>query len=31
MDNETERNCFDSVNKFLELVYNIIKINKGSY
>lgn len=26
-----ERNCFDSVNKTLDLVYNIITINKGSY
>lgn len=31
MDNRMERNCCDSINESLELVYNIIKINKGSF
>lgn len=31
MNNTMKRNCFDSVNKSLELVYNSIKTNKGSY
>lgn len=31
MNNTMKRNCFDSVNKSLELVYNSIKMNKGSY
>lgn len=30
-NNIMERNFFDNVNNPLELVYNIIKINKGNY
>lgn len=31
MNNKIKRSCFDSENKSLELVYNIIKMSKGSY
>lgn len=30
INNTMKRNCFDSVNKSLELAYNSIKMNKGS-